>query len=68
MNAWMGYLSTQPRASQLLATKDNSLVTFLKNTFNKYLRDVRITHAIPDKRDPDFMFYDVTKGIMNVYR
>lgn len=68
MRAWLNYISTQPRAAQLLATKDNSLVTFLKNTFNKYLRDVRITHAVPDKRDPDFMFYDVTKGSMNVYR
>lgn len=68
MLAWITYLSSQPRAAQLLVNKDNSLVAFLKNTFSKYLREVRITHATPDKRDPDFMFYDVTMGFMNVYR
>ncbi|XP_022904622.1 BOS complex subunit NCLN [Onthophagus taurus] len=67
IDAWMDYLSTQPRAAQILCQKDNAVVNFLKDTFSKYLRDVRISYATPDKRDPDFMFYDVTKSVMNVY-
>lgn len=68
LEAWINYLSSQPRAAQILCQKDNPLVGFLRETFNKYLRDVKISYAIPDKRDPDFMFYDVTKSVMNVYR
>lgn len=64
----MNHLSSQPRSAQLLSNKDNSLVALFKDTFSKYLRDVKITYAVPDKRDPDFVFYDVTKGTMNIYR
>jgi hypothetical protein len=67
VEAWLNYLTSHPRSPQLLSNKDNTLVTFLKENFNKYLRDVKVSYAIPDKRDPDFLFYDVTKGIVNVY-
>lgn len=67
LEAWMNHLSSQPRSAQLLSNKDNSLVALFKDTFSKYLRDVKITYAVPDKRDPDFVFYDVTKGTMNIY-
>ena len=64
----MDYLTSQPRSPQLLSNKDNALVTFLKDNLNKYLRDVKVSYAVPDKRDPDFLSYDVTKGTVNVYR
>ncbi|KAJ8933164.1 hypothetical protein NQ314_014171 [Rhamnusium bicolor] len=67
IEAWVDYLISQPRSPQLLSNKDNTLVTILKDTFNKYLRDVKISYAIPDKRDPDFQFYEVTRGMVNVY-
>ncbi|KRT85740.1 Peptidase [Oryctes borbonicus] len=67
LEAWIDFLSLQPRAAQILCQKDNPLVAFLRETFNKYLRDVKISYAIPDKRDPEFMFYDVTKSVMNIY-
>ncbi|KAG5889173.1 hypothetical protein JTB14_010813 [Gonioctena quinquepunctata] len=67
IETWVKYLSSQPRSPQLLSDKDNVLVSTLKDTFNKYLRDVKITHAVPDKRDPDFQFYQVTSGTVNVY-
>ena len=35
---------------------------------SRYLGDVKLTHHSPDKRDPEFVFYDVTKATMNVYR
>lgn len=68
LEAWIDYLSLQPRAAQILCQKDNVLVTFLRDTFTKYLRDVKVSYAIPDKREPDFVFYDVTRSVMNVYR
>lgn len=68
LEAWIDFLSLQPRAAQILSHKDNLLVALLRDSFSKYLRDVKVSHATPDKRDPEFMFYDVTKGIMNIYR
>lgn len=67
LEAWMEFLSSQPRSAQLLSNKDNALVNFLKDGFAKYLRDVRVSYATPDKRDPDFMFYEVSKSTVNVY-
>ncbi|XP_017786970.1 PREDICTED: nicalin [Nicrophorus vespilloides] len=67
VEAWLDYLSSQSRSAQMLSNKDNVLVSQLKDTFGRYLRDVKITYAIPDKRDPEFVFYDVTQGTMNVY-
>jgi len=67
LEAWMKFLSSQPRSAQLLCSKDNALVAFLKDSFSRYLRDVRVSYATPDKRDPDFMFYEVTKSTVNVY-
>lgn len=67
MEAWINHLGSQPRAAQILSSKDNPLVFFLRDAFSRYLRDVKISYAVPDKRDPDFLFYDVTKGTMNIY-
>lgn len=48
--------------------KNNPLVNTLKNTMKKYLKDVKVTYVTPDKREPEFMFYEVTQAILNVYR
>lgn len=64
----MNHLSAKPRAAQILSNKDNPLVLFFRDAFMRHLRDVKITYAVPDKRDPDFQFFEVTKGTMNVYR
>jgi len=34
---------------------------------NRYMRDVKVTYLTPDKRDPEFVFYDVTRAVVNVY-
>lgn len=34
----------------------------------RYVKDVKVSHQAPDKRDPEFVFYDITKSIVNVYR
>lgn len=68
MKMWMDFLTSQPRSAPLLAKKQNPLVNTLKETLHKYLGDVKVTLHTPDKRDPEFVFYDVTKATLNVYR
>lgn len=40
----------------------------LKNAFEKYLKNVKVTYDKPDPREPDFMFYEGYDGTLNVYR
>lgn len=40
----------------------------VKNAFEKYLKNVKITFDKPDAREPDFMLYDGYDGLLNVYR
>lgn len=40
----------------------------LKNAFEKYLKNVKVTFDKPDAREPDFMLYDGHEGTLNVYR
>lgn len=67
LNMWMKYLTEQSRAVPLLADKNNPLVNSLHEFVSRYLSDVKITFHSADKRDPEFVFYDITKTIMNVY-
>ncbi|KAF5304816.1 hypothetical protein FQR65_LT07833 [Abscondita terminalis] len=67
LEAWVKFLASQPRSAQLLSGKDHPLIAFFKDAFTRYARDVRISHSTPDKRDPDFMFYEVTRGTVNIY-
>lgn len=40
----------------------------LKNAFEKYLKNVKITYDKPDPREPDFMFYEGFEGVLSVHR
>lgn len=40
----------------------------LKNAFEKYLKNVKVTYEKTEPRDPDFLFYDSFDGVLNVYR
>lgn len=68
LSLWFNYFASQPRAASLLADKHNLLVATLKEAMARYLGDVKVTLHTPDKRDPEFVFYDVTKAVLNVYR
>lgn len=39
----------------------------LRNAFEKYLKNVKITFDKPDAREPDFMLYDGHQGTLNFY-
>ncbi|KAL0129721.1 hypothetical protein PUN28_001763 [Cardiocondyla obscurior] len=67
LSLWFNYFASQPRAASLLAEKNNLLVNTLKESMARYLGDVKVTLHTPDKQDPEFVFYDVTKAILNVY-
>ncbi|XP_078036761.1 BOS complex subunit NCLN [Augochlora pura] len=67
LSLWFGYLASQPRAAPLLADKNNVLISTLKEAMARYLGDVKVTLHTPDKQDPEFVFYDVTKATLNVY-
>ncbi|XP_055637291.1 BOS complex subunit ncln [Toxorhynchites rutilus septentrionalis] len=39
----------------------------LKNAFEKYLKNVKLTYEKPDAREPDFMLYDDRHAVLNIY-
>lgn len=67
LNIWMNYLTSQSRSVPLLAHKNNPLVKSIEEVMSRYLVDVKVSYHESDKRDPEFVFYDVTKATMNVY-
>ncbi|XP_043490157.1 nicalin [Polistes fuscatus] len=67
LSLWFTYLASQPRAAPLLVDKNNLLIATLKESMSRYLGDVKVTLHGPDKQDPEFIFYDVTKAVLNVY-
>lgn len=39
----------------------------LKSAFEKYLKNVKVSHDKPEPREPDFMLYDGQEATINVY-
>lgn len=67
ISSWLDYLSSQPRSAQLLADKQSTLVSTLKDTMTRYLKEVKVSYMTPDKREPEFVFYDITKSQVSIY-
>ncbi|XP_053154262.1 nicalin isoform X3 [Hemicordylus capensis] len=67
MESVMEWLTSQPRAAQLV-DKDSTLISTLEYYLSRYLKDVKQHHVKADKRDPEFVFYDQLKQVMNAYR
>ncbi|XP_038628412.1 nicalin isoform X1 [Tachyglossus aculeatus] len=63
----MDWLTNQPRAAQLV-DKDSTFLNTLEYYLSRYLKDVKQHHVKADKRDPEFVFYDQLKQVMNAYR
>lgn len=65
----MNLLTFQPRSTGSLGSKSgNTIINILHQTMQRYLNEVKISHLVADKRDPEFAFYDQSKGIMTAYR
>ncbi|KAL3288856.1 hypothetical protein HHI36_003303 [Cryptolaemus montrouzieri] len=67
IEAWLDIIGNQPRSTQILSNKDNYLLKIFRDYFDKHLIDTKVFYASPDKRDPEFNFYDVTKSTVNIY-
>ncbi|MBZ3889070.1 Nicalin [Sciurus carolinensis] len=67
LDSVMDWLTNQPRAAQLL-DKGGTFLSTLEHFLSRYLKDVRQHHAKADRRDPEFVFYDQLKQVMNAYR
>ena len=70
LNVWLTQLTSLPRSSASLGAKgsSNTVVNMLHQTMQRYLSDVKITHLAADKRDPEFGFYDQSKGVLTAYK
>lgn len=66
LQAWTSELSSQPRAQQLIS-KDSKLISSLEETLSRDLSEVRRVLARADKKDPEFLFYDVFEAKFSVY-
>ncbi|XP_057333413.1 BOS complex subunit ncln [Microplitis mediator] len=70
LEVWFNYLTSQSRSVPILSDSKNSynpLVNSLHEFMQRYLTEVKINSYSADKRDPEFVFYDNTKTIMNIY-
>ncbi|PIK38191.1 hypothetical protein BSL78_24969 [Apostichopus japonicus] len=66
LEAWVEYLSSNPRPAQLMA-KDHPVVVTLEQGLSKYLKDVKRHSFKADKREPEFVFFDGLKSTMHAY-
>lgn len=67
LESHVSFLTSQPRAAQILSSKQNPIVNSLQSMMSRYLKEVKVTNLVPDKRDPEFVLFDVTKATVNVY-
>ncbi|XP_070271866.1 BOS complex subunit NCLN isoform X1 [Myotis yumanensis] len=67
LDSVMDWLTNQPRAAQLV-DKDGTFLNTLEHYLSRYLKEVKQHHIKADKRDPEFVFYDQLKQVMNAYR
>uniref|UniRef100_T1JL86 BOS complex subunit NCLN n=1 Tax=Strigamia maritima TaxID=126957 RepID=T1JL86_STRMM len=66
--AWMDYLTATPRAAQMLVEPSKSqLILDLQHELSRFISDVRLSVAKPEKRDPEFTFYDAISTTMTAY-
>ncbi|XP_065836706.1 BOS complex subunit ncln-like [Oscarella lobularis] len=66
VGAWVNYLSSFSRAAQLVG-KDHPLLSSLEQTLAKHVKDVRRYQTKPDKKEPEFVFYDIAETKLYMY-
>ena len=68
LNSIVNQAITSETVRPWLYTRSALVNNDVKNAFEKYLKNVKITFDKPDLREPDFMFYDGQDGVLNIYR
>ncbi|XP_014661861.1 PREDICTED: nicalin-1-like [Priapulus caudatus] len=66
VKGWLEFLSSKPRAQQLI-TKDHPILTSLLAAMSRHLSDVQLIPFTAEKRDPEFVFYSGISGVMASY-
>lgn len=66
LQSWVNQLASQPRSQQLIH-KDSKLIASLEEVLARDLNEVRRILARADKKDPEFLFYDVFEAKFSVY-
>ncbi|KAK3932546.1 Nicalin-1 [Frankliniella fusca] len=67
LQMWIDYLASMTRATHIVSHKNHQVVGALKDTLAKYVKGVKVTYMVPDRRDPELAFYDPVKTTVNVY-
>jgi len=67
VSSWLSLMASQPRSPQLLAGKTNPLVKTMESTFKRFMSESSVSWVKADKRDPEWVFYDITSATMSAY-
>lgn len=69
IQAVIDYVTSQPRATQVLLEKGNTLVPTLEKWMARFLpkqSHVRTSTFEPDRREPEFVLYDQTTATLQI--
>lgn len=68
LGGWLELATASPRHPSLLAGKHSEMVKSLTAALARYTHDVSKVVSTPDRREPEYVLYDTTTAVMNVYR
>ncbi|XP_037080116.1 nicalin-like [Pollicipes pollicipes] len=68
VRGWLDYLTSVPRPAQLLTDASHHVVASLKAALQRDLHDVRVSSLSADRRQPDWVLYDATRGQVTAYQ
>lgn len=75
VSTFLYLLTNKPRGQQLLLTTSKgttyqhpALISTFEHILKKYAKEVEIYNIKPDKREPEFIFYDPAITMMTIYK
>lgn len=68
LDGWMDLVTASPRHPSLLSGKNSEMVKSLTAALARYMHEVSKVVSTPDRREPEYVLYDTTQAVMNVYR
>jgi len=68
LTGWIDLVTSGPRHSSLHTGTKSDLVKSLTVALSRYIHDVVKVFTTPDKREPEYVLYDTSSAILNIYR
>merc|ERR1712179_165812 len=65
---WLDLATAQPRHPSLLVGKNSDVVKSLTTALSRYTYNVVKVVSTPDRREPEYVLYDIPSATLNVYR